>query len=145
MFRAQGEFIVNEKGKVMEVYQGLDNENQNIVVSNKNGKVEQRWKIVYVDKYPGEPTKGQMNTKFGLYVERDFHIVSALSTNKYLDLDNSNRYTVINTPNGRKQQVWYFDQKSLTIKTRYNNRSLDIYNSGRTKNMQIWSTNGKWW
>ena len=76
-----------------------------------------------------------MNTKFGLYVERDFHIVSALSSNKYLDLDVSNRYTVIKTPNGRRQQVWYFDQASLTIKTRYNNRSLDIYNSGRTKNL----------
>ena len=73
-----------------------------------------------------------MNTKFGLYVERDFHIVSAMGNNKYLDLDNSNRWPVIKTPNGRRQQVWYFDQRSLTIKTRYNNRSFDIYSSGRT-------------
>jgi hypothetical protein len=76
-----------------------------------------------------------MNSKFGFYVERDFHIVSALGKNKYLDLDNSNRYAVIKTSNGRKQQVWYFDQRSLTVKTRYNNRSLDIYNSGRTKTL----------
>jgi hypothetical protein len=126
MFSYQNDFVVNEKGKVMEVYQGLDNEGQNIVVSTKNGKTAQRWKIVYVSDYKGEPTKGQMNDKFGLYVERDFHIVSAMGNNKYLDLDNSNRYTVIKTPNGRKQQVWYFHQQSLTIKTRYNNRSLDI-------------------
>lgn len=86
-----------------------------------------------------------MNTKFGLYVERDFHIVSAMKSNKYLDLDNSNRYAVIKTSNGRRQQVWYFDQKSLTIKTRYNNRSIDIQNSGRTKIVQVWSTNGGWW
>jgi hypothetical protein len=43
-----------------------------------------------------------MNTKFGLYVERDFHIVSAMNNQKYLDLDVSNRNTVIKTPNGRK-------------------------------------------
>ena len=72
-------------------------------MNTKNGKISQRWKIVYVDDYEGEPTKGQMNTKFGLYVERDFHIVSAMASNKYLDLDNSNRYTVVKTPNGRKQ------------------------------------------
>jgi len=42
-----------------------------------------------------------MNTKFGLYVERDFHIVSALGNNKYLDLIN-NRNMVIKTPNGRR-------------------------------------------
>ena len=76
-----------------------------------------------------------MNTKFGLYVERDFHIVSAMGKNKYLDLDLSNRYLVIKTANGRRQQVWYFDQRSLTIKTRYNNRSIDIYNSGRNRDM----------
>jgi hypothetical protein len=76
-----------------------------------------------------------MNDKFGLYVQRDFHIVSAMATNKYIDLDNSNRYLVVKTPNGRKQQIWYFDQVSLSIRTRYNNRSIDIYNSGRTKTM----------
>jgi hypothetical protein len=134
MFSTQGEFVINEKGKVMDVYQGLDNENQNIIVSVKNGKTSQRWKIVYVDEYEGEPTKGQMNTKFGLYVERDFHIVSALSSNKYLDLIN-NRNMVIKTPNGRKTQVWYFHQQSLTIRTRYNNQSFDIQNSGRTQNL----------
>lgn len=135
MFRAQGEFIVNEKGKVIAVSGGLDDENRNIVMEQKNGKIHQRFKIVYVDDHPGEPTKGQMNNKFGLYVERDFHIISALSNKKYIDLDNSNRYLVTKTPNGRRQQVWYFDQRSLTIKSRYNNRSIDIYSSGRSKNL----------
>jgi predicted transcriptional regulator len=40
LFRFQeGKFVVNEKGKVVEVSGGLDNENQNIIVANKNGKV----------------------------------------------------------------------------------------------------------
>jgi len=85
-----------------------------------------------------------MNTKFGLYVERDFHIVSALGNNKYLDLIN-NRNMVIKTTNGRKTQIWYFHQQSLTIRTRYNNQSFDIRSSGRTRDMQIWSTNSGWW
>jgi hypothetical protein len=78
MFRTQGDFFVNEKGKVMEVSGGVDDENRNIVMANKNGKTQQRWRIVYVDEYPGEPKKGEMNSKFGFYVERDFNIISMM-------------------------------------------------------------------
>ena len=80
---------------------------------------------------------------FGLYVERPFYIVSALPSHRYLDLIN-NRNMVIKTPNGRKTQIWWFDQKSLTIKTKLNNQSFDIQNSGKTRNMQVWSTNSGW-
>jgi len=66
-----------------------------------------------------------------------------MDSHRYLDLIN-NRNMVIKTPNGRKTQIWYFDQKSLTIKTRYNNQSWDIKNSGKTNDMQIWSTNSGW-
>jgi hypothetical protein len=51
---------------------------------------------------------------------------------------------VIKTKNGRKTQVWYFHQQSLTIRTRYNNQSFDIKNAGKTNDMQIWSTNSGW-
>jgi len=125
MFRYQNNFVTNEKGKVIAVSGGLDNENRNIVMEQKNGKVHQRWRIIYVDEYKGEPTKGQFNDKFGLYVERDFYVVSSLPDNRYLDLIN-NRNMVIKTKNGRRTQVWYFHQQSLTIRTRYNNQSWDI-------------------
>jgi hypothetical protein len=105
----EGAFIANEKGKVIDVSGGLDNENQNIVVSAKNGKVNQRWRVIYADEYEREPIKGELNKKFGLYVERDFYIVSALTDHRYLDLIN-NRNMVIKTPNGRKTQIWYFHQ-----------------------------------
>jgi hypothetical protein len=81
-----------------------------------------------------------LNEQFGLYVERDFYVVSTMPGNRYLDLIN-NRNMVIKTPNGRKTQVWYFHQLSKTIRTRYNNQSFDIKSAGRTNNMQIWSTN----
>jgi len=99
---------------------------------------------VYADEWKGEPGKGELNEKFGLYVERDFHVVSQLPENRYLDLIN-NRNMVIKTSNGRRSQVWYFHQQTLTIRTRYNNQSWDIKNSGKTNNMQIWSTNSGWW
>jgi len=106
--------------------------------------MNQMWDIIYVDEWKGEPKKGELNEDFGLYVERDFYIQTAMSSNRYLDLIN-NRNMVIKTPNGRKTQTWYFDQRSLTIKTRLNNQSWDIQSSGRTNNMQIWSTNSGWW
>ena len=60
----------------MDVSGGKDYENQNIQVWNKHGKINQQWDIVYVDEYPEEPKKGELNSDFGLYVDRSFYIVS---------------------------------------------------------------------
>jgi len=139
----QGAFVTNEKGKVMDVSGGLDDENRNIVVWGKHGKLNQQWDIIYADEYPDEPKKGELNKDFGLYVDRPFHIVSQMNSHRYLDLIN-NRNMVIKTPNGRNTQVWYFHQQSLTIRTKLNNQSWDIKNAGRTNEMQIWSTNSGW-
>jgi hypothetical protein len=100
MFRYQSPHIVNEKGKVMDVHGGVDAENRNIIVWNKHGKINQQFDIVYVDEYPEEPKKGELNSDFNLYVERPFHIVSQLSSHRYLEVID-NRKMVIKTPNGR--------------------------------------------
>jgi hypothetical protein len=144
MFYRRGRIIQNERGKVLDIHSGRDEENRNIIVWKKHGKVNQQFDIIYADQWKGEPTKGQLNKRFGLYVERDFYVVSKLPKGRYLDLIN-NRNQVIKVANGRRTQVWYFDQRSLTIKTRYNNQSWDIAGSGRSENMQIWSTNSNWW
>jgi len=78
MFRLDGAFIVNEKGKVLDVHGGIDAENRNVIVWTKHGKINQQWDVIYADVYPEEPKKGELNTKFGLYVERPFYIVSQL-------------------------------------------------------------------
>jgi hypothetical protein len=144
MFRIDGAFITNEKGKVMEVQGNVDAEGRNIGAQHKNGNINQQWDVIYADEWKGEPGKGELNEEFGLYVERPFYIISQLPSNRYLDLIN-NRNFVIKTKNGRNTQVWWFDQKSLTIKTKLNNQSFDIQNSGKTRNMQVWSTNSGWW
>ena len=143
MFRYQDAFVTNEKGKVVHVQGNVDAENRNIEARPKDGKINQQWDIVYADEWKGEPGKGELNEKFGLYVERPFHIVSQLPDNRYIDLIN-NRNFVIKTPNGRTSQIWYFHQQTLTIRTKYNNQSWDIKNAGKTNEMQIWSTNSGW-
>jgi hypothetical protein len=144
MFKVDGTFIRNYKdGRVFDVQGGVDGENKNLIVQQAHGRMNQQWDIVYADEWKGEPTKGQLNEKFGLYVERDFYVVSELPQHRYLDLIN-NRNMVIKIPNGRKTQVWYFHQQSLTIRTRLNNQSWDIKSAGKTNNMQIWSTNSGW-
>jgi hypothetical protein len=144
MFYWKSPFLVNNKGKVMDVHGGQDVENRNVIVWGKHGKVNQQWDLIYVDEMPEEPKKGELNKDFGLYVERDFYVVSEMSAHRYLDLINTRQFA-IKVPNGRKSQVWYFDQRSLTIKSRSNNQSWDIRSSGRTRDMQVWSTNSGWW
>ena len=128
----------------MDVSGNIDAEQRNIVINKNDGGLNQQWDVVYADEWKGEPVKGELNEKFGLYVERDFYIVSKLPSNRYLSIIN-NRNMAIKTPNGSKYQIWYYDQKSMTIKTRYNNQSFDIYSSGKSERFQIYSTNGKWW
>jgi len=41
----------------------------------------------------------------------------------------------IKTKNGRKHQIWYFDQKSLTIKSQQYNKSFNIASSGKSNKM----------
>jgi hypothetical protein len=144
LFRVKDSFITNEKGKVIAVDAGIDAENRNIIMEKNNNKVHQRWRVVYVDEYEDEPTKGQLNKDFGLYVERDFNIISAMPGHRYLEVINT-RDMVIKTSNGNKGQVWYFHQQSKTIKSRRSNQSFDIYNSGKTDKLQLWSTNSGWW
>jgi hypothetical protein len=92
---------------------------------------------------PKEPGKGELNTDYGLYVERPFYIISMFGEKRYLDVINRN--VVIKTPNEFDSQVWFFDQKTKTIRnTLYKDKSLDIQNAGNTNNLQIWSTNGGW-
>jgi hypothetical protein len=87
-------------------------------MGKSNGKTHQLWDIVYVDEYKGEPKKGELNEEFGFYVERPFHIVSMLPRRRYLQRvdPSSAQEIVIKQPNSYKSQVWWFDQKSLTIK-----------------------------
>jgi len=147
MFRVEGTHIMNGlegKETAVSILNNVDTESKHITVNEKaDDRISQEWEVVYADEWKGEPGKGELNEDFGLYIQRPFYIVSAMQSHKYLDLI-SNRNMVIKTSNGRKTQIWWFDQASYTIKTKYNNQSFDIKSSGKTNDMQIWSTNSQW-
>jgi hypothetical protein len=46
--------------------------------TKKTGQISQQWDLIYEDEMPEEPKKGELNKDFGLYVERDFNVVSDL-------------------------------------------------------------------
>jgi hypothetical protein len=67
-----------ENTKVADVQSALDSENRQIMMITRHGKLNQQWDLVYTKDWKGEPKKGEYNPDFGLYVEKDFHIVSGL-------------------------------------------------------------------
>jgi len=144
MFRMKGAFLtVERENLVADIHQGLDTENRNIIMHAKHGGLNQQWDIVYVEDWKPEPKKGEMNEQFGFKVDTDFYLESQLPSHRYLDVIGRN--LVIKTRNGRRTQLFYFHQPTLTVRSRNNNQSFDIQGSGKQKNMQIWSTNSNWW
>jgi hypothetical protein len=127
----------------MDVHGGRDEENRDIIVYSKHGKINQQWDVIYADQWKRDPIKGELNEDFGLYVERPFFIVSEMSNHRYLDLIGRN--FVIKTRNGRTSQQWWFHQQSLTIKSKSMSQSWDIKSSGKSQDIQVWSTNSNWW
>ena len=68
----------------MDVSGGVDAENRNIIVWKKHGKINQQFDIIYADQWKRDPRKGELNKRFGLYVERTFYIVSHMTRARYL-------------------------------------------------------------
>jgi hypothetical protein len=128
----------------LDVSGNRDVENQAIINYKKHGGLNQQFDVIYADRYPRDPKKGELNKDFGLYVDRTFYIASQMRSGRYIQVVGG-RNIAIKTRNGRKSQQWWFDQKTLTIKTRSNNQSIEIENSGKKANLRVWSTHSQWW
>lgn len=112
---------------MLAVQSKIDNQNRQVVRENKVDEDYQKWNILYVDAAKPEPTKGYSKS-WGMYINRSFHIVSELPSNRYMDYI-SNRL-VIKTANARPTQTFYFDYKTRTIRCKaYNDYALDIRNT----------------
>ena len=143
-YEARGQHFVNVKdNRVLDVANARDQENRNVVVWKKHGGLNQRWKVAYVDETPKEPTTG-LNKAYGLEYNRAFYIVSRMPMRRVLEIVGG-RNVVIATRSNKNTQKFFFDGKTKTIKSvAFNDRSLDIANSGRASNLQVWKTNAKW-
>jgi hypothetical protein len=62
----------------MDVHGARDDENRDIIVWNKHGKLNQQWDLIYKDQWKRDPKKGELNEDFGIYVDRTFYIVSQM-------------------------------------------------------------------
>jgi hypothetical protein len=89
MWHYQNGFVVNEKGKVLDVQGGKDAENTKILAWGKHGGLNQQFDVIYADQWPKEPTKGELNPEFGFYVETPFYIVSELGEHRHLTVINN--------------------------------------------------------
>jgi hypothetical protein len=78
LFHRSGSYVYNDKnGKVLEVQNKDDVEGRHIFINNKvSNRIDQQWDIIYADEWKGEPGKGELNERIGLFVERDFYIIS---------------------------------------------------------------------
>jgi hypothetical protein len=127
----------------MDVSGGRDANGQNIHMWKKHGGLNQQWDLIYVDEMP-EPLKPcDLNDEWGLKVDCDMHILTQMSSKRYLDRVGND--VVIKTPNSFKTQVWYFDDKMKTIRNRKDNYALNIQSNGRSNNVAVTTSNSKWW
>jgi exoribonuclease R len=144
MFKMSGAYLTNiQNNKVAWVHADQDQESRHIYVDTRKNKTSQQWDIIYAEHWKRDPKKGELNRRFGLYVERDFYIISRLRSGRYLDA--LNRNFVIKTRNGRPSQKWWFHQQSLTIKSRQYNQSWNILGNGGQQNINVSGTNSNWW
>lgn len=67
---------------------------------------------------------GEWWADWGLYVGKEFSIVSKMPSGRYLDVRENN--VVINQRSGRKTQKWVFDYTSRTIINVATKKSLNF-------------------
>lgn len=77
-------YLVNTKGKVLEVTGGVDSNMRKVGWNVLNKGKHQQWDLQYVDEIPRDPIKGELNKKYGFIVERDFYLITALPSRRML-------------------------------------------------------------
>jgi len=110
--------------KTLEVYQNKEFEGANVVLGTKGTGVHQRWTVVYADKAPNVPKPGDHVPEWGFRYNKDFHVVTALPSGRYLTAIATGTNVVIKVSNGQSAQKWYFDYKRRAIVSRWNGQVL---------------------
>jgi hypothetical protein len=113
-------------GRVLDVKGGKDEEGNPVQVFNNNGSKAQKWNVLYVEDREKDRTKG-MNNEYGFHINRPFYLRSRLPFQRVIECIGANNVTLKRWRNNVRQQQWYFDEVSKTIKNNYwKSHSLDI-------------------
>jgi hypothetical protein len=129
-------------GRALDVAGNRDRENQNVIVFKRHNALNQQWDIVYVDTLQPDLKPGDWWPAFGMYIEKEFSIVTKLSSGRYMDLVGDN--LVIKTRTASESQKWYFDFKSRTIINKATKKSINIGNKGSGNTVNVWKTTSDW-
>jgi hypothetical protein len=142
----EGEFLTNIKdNKVLDVYQGRDAEHQKVITYRRHGKANQKWKIVYTDT-TGKAATG-MNDEFGFVIGKPFYLRSRLPFHRVAECQGASNVILKRWRNNQKQQQWYFDGVTKTIRSNYwKNYAMHIPGNGNQNELRMTSSiNSRWW
>jgi hypothetical protein len=91
-----------------------------------------------LDALEGPLKDGEWWADWGMYVGKEFSIVSKMPSQRYLDVRENN--VLINKRSGRPSQKWVFDYTSRTIINVATKKSLNFYNN----QVDVRSTTSEW-
>jgi hypothetical protein len=112
--------------KYLEVYDSKDVEGQKVTVKMPTKGINQKWKIIYVDKAAKTETKG-LNEEFGFHINRPFYIRSRMPFQRVAECHGRNNVWLKRWRKNSKQQQWFFDEVTKTIRNNlWKTHSLDI-------------------
>jgi len=78
-----------QDGRVLDVSESRDAERTSVIAWKKNGGLNQRWKIVYLDEMKPEPTTG-LDEDFGFYRNSQFYMSSRLGSHRVITAGHRN-------------------------------------------------------
>jgi hypothetical protein len=145
MFKYEGGSIVNfRNGKAIDAIK--DAEGQRIYMQARNGKDNQLWKIVYLDKKEAGITKG-LHPDFGLHCNRPFYLQSRLPMRRVAEMQGGTNIVLKRYVKNRLAQRFAFDCVSKTVRNeQWKNYVMDIQSNGRSNNLRTVSgKNSRWW
>lgn len=131
--------------KCLDVEGNKDQEGQNVLVWKRHNKANQRWKVVYLDKKEKDRSEG-LNQNFGFHVNRPFYIQSRLPMKRVIEAIGANNLVIKSLVRNRLAQQFFFDQSTKTIKSQqWKTYSMNIQSNGNSNNLQVYTTNSRWW
>lgn len=140
----KGYFVNLKTKKVLEVQVGLDKDGQDVQVGKKSFTVNQKWNVIYVDEAANQASSG-LSSAFGLHISRPFIIQSRMPMQRVLEVVGGRNIVANSLDRTKETQIFFLDTNSKTIKSvKYTGQSIDIQNAGASANLQIFTTNARW-
>jgi len=129
----------------LDVSGAKDHEGNNVMMHGRNNGTHQKWKILYLDEKDSEPTTG-LDEDSGLYRNRPFYLISRLPKHRALTVQHGRYLRISDKVKDNASQIFYFDHLTRTVKSKaFTAKSISIPNRGRNNQLDMETTNARWW